>query len=177
MRIKKEWLAHKGWHPQDIERVMKGFNTAQSKKSNLHKFIEAFTPWLALSIAIIGNFIVSFALIPFIILIGDLNIYFLTVIIAASFGVLFSAVIKDIDMQIHHDIIVLLIVPTIGFLNFFIITRIANSLALSYQLMTHHQPSLLSLTYIIAFLAPYANFLIHKWYTTRQITAGKAYGS
>ncbi len=168
MRIRKERLAAKGWHPDEIEKTMHILEQAEQRKNDFTKFTEGFLPWLALAVALVGNFIVSYALVPLMVLINNLNIYFIILIIAGSFGVLFTSVVKDIDLHIHHDLLLLMIIPLVAFVNFFIITTIANSLSKAYMLDSSHLPAGVGLVYALAFLAPYAHFLIHKGLLRRR---------
>jgi hypothetical protein len=162
MKISREKLRDRGWSEADIEKTMKIINNAEKNKDQKLKIFEKFIYWIALLIAIIGNFIFSFVMMPIIIIVNNMNIYFIVIVLSVSFGVMFTAIVRDMDLHIKHDVIVIFIVPVIAFINFFIITNLANEISLQNKIQSYHAPGLVSLIYTVFFLAPYLIFLASK---------------
>jgi hypothetical protein len=113
--------------------------------------------WVLLIVAIIGNLVISIALIPFLLAFKKIPLYFTIVILAAMFGYLFDQLIKDIEnLENKHQIIAWAFIPALAIVNTYYMTSFANhvtnTLSLPFAL---HSPILISITYVIAFILPY----------------------
>lgn len=113
--------------------------------------------WTALLVALIGNLIISAALIPFLIVLKSFQLYIIIAILALSFGMLFNLLLKDIEnVDKKHHIIAGIFIPGLAILNIFIITSLANHLIEVFKIANNPQnPYYISLVYIIAFLIPF----------------------
>ncbi|MHA1918015.1 MAG: hypothetical protein ACTSUV_06880 [Candidatus Ranarchaeia archaeon] len=136
---------------------------AESKKTKFIGFLDTASYWILLAVAIVGNILVSFTLIPFIILLSNINLFIIIIILGASFGIMFSSVIRDVEIQLHHHTLILFVVPLVAFISFFIITNMSNAIATTYDIHTTHNPAFVGILYVFAFLVPYINLLFTKY--------------
>jgi len=114
--------------------------------------------WLALLVTIIGNLIISAALIPFLIVLKDVQLYLIIVVLGIAFGLLFDLLLRDIkNIDFKHHVIAAIFIPGIAIVNLFIITKLANRLIEMLNVVNvEHNPIIISIVYAVAFILPYA---------------------
>lgn len=156
-------LHSKGLNHDEIAKVKKIIDKAQAKKTRKTKILEKMSCWVILGITAIGNIIVSFMIIPYLVFLGNYTLYIILVIIGAALGIMFSQVLKSLEVEIGHHALMLLIIPTSAFVSFFIITSASNEIAKSYNIHSSHNPAIVGFFYIIIFLLPYLYFLFSKY--------------
>ncbi len=161
-------LHSKGFRPEEIEKIGKTISLAEQKKQAHVKILETMAYWVMISTAIIGNFLISFTLIPYIVLLDNINLYIVVVILGVAIGLLFTSVIKSLEIKLHHHTLIIFLVPVTAFISFFIITGMSNQIASFYNIKTAHNPVIVGLIYIISFMVPYFNFLFSKYIKTHK---------
>ena len=127
----------------------------------IKKTMNKLVYWLALLVTIIGNLIISAALIPFLIVMKDVSLYVIIITLGIAFGLLFDLLLKDIEnIDFKHHIIAGIFIPGIAAVNLYIITTLANRLIEILEVTNVKQnPIMISIIYIIAFMLP---FIISK---------------
>lgn len=164
MKNLREKLQEKGWDEEYIEKTIRILEEDKKNKSLLEK-INSIVYWVALLICIIGNFMISIVLIPFLITIeNEIALGIIIASISLSFGFLFNLLLKDIeDLDQNHHIIAGLFIPTLSLINIFYIVKVANYMISIFQIKTIHDPFIISIIYVLAFSTPYLlNKLIVK---------------
>ncbi|MBI4140597.1 hypothetical protein HY485_02040 [Candidatus Woesearchaeota archaeon] len=153
----KQKLAAKGWSQRDIEKTATILQQAHKKKTNWTLLLDELLIWLSIITAITGNFVLSVVLVPFLIIMSGTMLYATIIIIAAAFGVLFTLLLRAVErIEIKKRILTGIVIPVIGLINMYIIARLSNQLITQLQLKTtEHNPALVSMVYIFAFLIPY----------------------
>jgi len=155
--IKKK-LIDKGWSDKDIKKTLDILNGGRrSKKSSQMRFLDSVIYWIVLFVSIVGNLVISVILIPFLVVMDDVQLYLIIIILAFSFGLLFNLLIRDIENLDKSDhILAGVFIPALAIINIFIITRLANYLAdILFIKNNFHDPVLISIVYVSAFIAPY----------------------
>ncbi|MFH1589996.1 MAG: hypothetical protein ABIB43_05500 [archaeon] len=165
MKITRDRLAEKGWSEKEIEHAMNIFEKAEKKKRQKSHLLDKSIYWIALVLMIFGTFAFSTFLIPILVTFQNVSLYFIILLLAASFGVLMSVVIKDIeDLEKHHHLLIFLIVPITAIINFLIVVNIANNNPLAHLLSTHHNPFVVGFVYLAGLLIPYTYLVFEeKW--------------
>ncbi|RJQ17334.1 hypothetical protein C4573_04755 [Candidatus Woesearchaeota archaeon] len=158
MHINPYTLKEKGWSAKEIDHAA-GIVEKHKKKWDQAAY------WVLLIVTIVGNFLLSTALLPMMLLMNDLSFLALIGVLGIILGVLITGVIKGMDLHFHHHTAILFIVPLIAFISFFFITGTANLIALQTNIAYYHNPGIVGLVYIVAYLLPYIQFLI-----TRHLT-------
>ncbi|MBC8501043.1 MAG: hypothetical protein H8D38_04745 [DPANN group archaeon] len=165
MKITKERLATKGWADEEIDKTITILEKAKEKRHPRILLLDKTVYWIALLLVIFGNFAFSTFLIPILITFNNVSLYFIILLLAASFGIIMSVVIKDIeDLERKHHLAMLLIVPIIGLINFFIVVNITNNNPIADVLQYYHNPFLIGIVYLIGFMLPYSYLVFEeKW--------------
>lgn len=155
MKNLEEKLIKKGWERKYIDKAVKIFN--EDNKHPLIKKLDKVVYWTALMIVIAGNFLISTVLIPFIITISNsIALGIIIFSISLTFGYLFNVLLKDIesiDNSIH--IISGFFLPSISLINVYIMTNVSNHFMKLLNYNSKHNPYLIGIIYILAFMTPY----------------------
>ncbi|NQU98118.1 hypothetical protein HQ533_01510 [Candidatus Woesearchaeota archaeon] len=165
MKITKERLATKGWSEEEINKTIKILEKAKQKKHPHICVLDKAVYWIALVLMIFGNFAFSTFLIPVLVTFNNLSLYFIILLLAASFGIAMSIVIKDIeDLERKHHLAMFLIIPIVGLINFLIVVNLSNNNPLAASLNTYHNPWIVGVTYLVGFMIPYVYLVFEeKW--------------
>ena len=152
-----ERLRNKGWNQENIDDTMSIIEKAEDKKSKKIKFLDSIIFWSVLTIAIIGNLIVSIILIPFLLALKGFILYSIIATIGLSFGFFFDLLIRDIENLQKKDVIISnLFIPCLAIINIGYMVKFANYLQSTLQLgNVQHSYILISLVYAVAFMLPY----------------------
>jgi len=161
-------LKKKGWSEEDIKQA-----ESIIYKRRLHdksKSIDQSNKvlyWSAFVLIIIGNFIISVALIPFLLVLNRGSLDLIIIAIGFSFGLFFNLILRDIEYisNINH-LITGFGIPLIALLNFYVMTSMANALNNVFQFsQIRENPFSVAAVYTIAFILPYFwTFWIKKKY-------------
>ena len=152
----KRLLVKKGWSSREIEKTIRILGNAQHKKSKTILFLDQAAIWIGLLLVILGNFIVSVVLVPFLIIMSGFWLYLTLLLIAMSFGFVVSVIAEYLEkIQKEHLLIMGILLPAIALINVYIMTHFSNRLEILMQVGTQHSPALVALTYTVGFMIPY----------------------
>ena len=152
-------LRAKGWSKADINKAANIINKAEKPKKI--QLLDEVIYWFILVIAIIGNIVISIALVPFLIALKSSFLYLVIILMAITFGFLFDSLIRDIEsLEQKHVIIAGLFIPVLALINVFYITHFANYVSQTLNLDNTHNPFLVSIVYVAGFIAPYLIYRI-----------------
>jgi len=168
MRDMTATLARKGWGRVEISRVSDILAHAEASKSTGMRFLESTAFWVALLVAILGNFIVSVVLVPFLLLLKGASLYFTVFVIGIAFGALFSVLIRYVeDLRQGQHIIAGIFIPVLALINIYLIVYFSNKLEILLQLpVSPHSPAAVSMVYVFAFVLPY--FIKHMEHVRKK---------
>lgn len=112
--------------------------------------------WMILIISIIGNFIVSIVLVPFLLVLQGFALYLTLFTIGLSFGWYFTFLIRSIEkIKTGPRIIASVFIPAIALINIIIIVLMSNKLILLLDLRTgFHSPIFVGAAYVFAYVLP-----------------------
>ena len=151
MKITRERLVTKGWSDAEINKTLKILEKAKKNRHPHIVLLDKTVYWVALLLIIFGNFAFSTFLIPILVFFNNFSLYLIILLLSVSFGTIMSVVIKDIeDLQSHHHLALILLVPIIGIINFLIVVNKANFNPLADVLQNYHKQTQL-LIYIYHF--------------------------
>jgi len=154
-------LAEKGWQEHHIERAVSTLHAAESVKDSGTKLLDLVIYWVAMVLAVVGNFVLSIALIPVLLAFNDIALLISVAIAAILFGMTLDFVLKEIEhLRKTHLIIPELFIPAIALINVYIITNLSNDIARALQLPTTHNPWTVSIIYMVCFVIPH---FVFKW--------------
>lgn len=154
-------LRDKGWTEEDINNTVKIMERIENASGGHQKRFNVVLYWAVLFIAILGNFILSVVLIPFLLVLSNYQLYFIILLVGASFGLLFNIIIREIEyLDTKNHIIPGIFIPAIAIINISIMTDLSNYLMKVSNIdNTPHNPFAISIIYVVFFIIPY---LIHK---------------
>lgn len=138
---------------------------AEKKKGAVIKFIDLSIFWVMLIIAIIGNFILSVALVPFLITLKGAILYLSLFMIALSFGILFSFLLHSIDkLGGKKHILATVFIPSLALINVVIFAILSNKIIALLHLTTPpHNPIAIGAVYVLGYILPEAIIHPSKW--------------
>ena len=139
---------------------------AQHRKSAIIRVIDVSLYWVMLVLAIVGNFILSVAIVPFLLVLKGTTLYLSLFMIALSFGILFSFLLHSIQkIGLRKHILATVFIPALALINVAIFAILSNKLIELLHLSTPpHNPWFIGAVYVLGYVLPEA--LIHptrKW--------------
>lgn len=149
-------LQHK-WGSEHVQKARHILAHAEASKTVSMRFLEQSAFWIALILAIIGNFFVSITLVPLLLLMQGIGLYFTIFIVGLAFGFVFHVLIKYIDeLGQGQHIIAGAFIPALALINVYLIVYFSNQLEILLALATPaHSPLAISISYVVAFVLPY----------------------
>jgi hypothetical protein len=153
----RESLLEKGWTEEEVEKALDTLYEEQPKKEKHHKKMNRILYWSTLVLVIIGNTIVSIVMVPFLLVLSSISLYFVISVMGLIFGSLFNLLIRDIEhVDPRHHVIAGVFLPAIAIINIYVMVNFANMFNQALNISHIHQnPLLVSAAYVIAFLLPY----------------------
>ncbi|MEM3127075.1 MAG: hypothetical protein QW331_03345 [Candidatus Woesearchaeota archaeon] len=110
-----------------------------------------------LFLLILGNIIISIALIPVILIVQDSWIYFIIIFAGLAYGALFNYMIRDLEhLERKHHVLAAVIIIVSATISFFMLLKITTFLAPYFNIPEPKEQGLtVALIYVASFLAPY----------------------
>lgn len=151
-------LKRKGWSHEEMEKAQKIIDKRITHdKSRSMSLSNKVVFWSVVFVIILGNFIISMLLIPFLIILEKLALDIFVIILGFAFGTLFNLVLTDIryvDRKYH--LIAGVAIPVLAVFNLSLMTQAANALNNVLGLTAGRaNPVTISILYTIAFITPY----------------------
>jgi len=159
-------LREKGWTQEEIDHAVAILDESKKHKPKFTMVLDQLVYWVALILAIVGNIALSVVLIPFLLVLNNIQLYIFVVILASSFGLLFSQLLKDIQgLDKKHHVIAGIFIPALALINVYVMVNLANFLDKIFKLSkVEHNPVLISIVYVVFFIFPYIFRLIARHY-------------
>lgn len=149
-------IEKKGWNKKDIAEAVEIIKNAKQNKPSDVQFLEKRIYWILLIMIIAANFAISVALIPILMALRGIFLYFVVIVIGIVFGLLFELVIRSIEhLEQKHHVILAILIPLIALVNVFIISRISNDLTKTLNLRNFHNSIIIAVIYAAFFVLPY----------------------
>ena len=156
MRNLVERLEKRGWSKKDIIKTVGIIRNAKKNKPSDIRFLEKRIYWILLFVIIAANFAISIALIPVLVALKGMFLYFIIIIIGMVFGLLFELVIRSIDhLEKKHHLILAILIPLIAIVNIFVMSNISNYFIKILSLTNLHNSAVIAVVYSASFVLPY----------------------
>lgn len=154
--IKARHLIEKGWKKSDINKTLKIIEKAKESKHPKIKLLDKAVYWLSLLLAIIGNFVISLALIPELLVLEGLQLYLITATLGISFGMLFELLVRTIEnLKARHHLLLSIIIPLLAVINFVIVSINMKRLV---GIDNPQNPVIVGIVYALSFILPYSAY-------------------
>ena len=150
MEINHDRLKLRGWSEEEIAHTTKIVERIK-RSSHPHKnLLNETVFWTILFLAIATMIATTYWIIPLFIAMDNSVFYPFILIIGISFGLLYSAVIRDLDhLKVHHHLLLASAIPATTIISFALILSQANNI------INHHNTLIAGAVFSISFLAPY----------------------
>ncbi len=161
-------LEDKGWEPEYIEKAVSVIEENNKARGSIITKLDRLVYWIAMIVAIVGNFIISIILVPFLVSITNkIALGIIIFCIAMSFGFLFNVLLRDIkEIDSQHYIVSDIFIPALALINTFVITNVANHFINLLNIQTAHNPVYIGVIYVSGFVIPY---LADKFFNKEKI--------
>lgn len=135
---------------------MKETHHASACKPGWIRFVDNSLYWVLLLLAILANFVISVTLVPFLMTMRGFFLYFILLVIAITFGFLFSQILHALEyLQARQHLIIGILIPAIALINLAILTLLSNKLIGILELTTPaHNPWIVAVVYVIGYSLP-----------------------
>jgi hypothetical protein len=159
--VKKELrqsLLEKGWTETEVNKALDTLYSEDKTKQVLHaKKMNRVLYWSTLVLVIIANTLVSIVMVPILLVMSNLVLYFIIAVLGLTFGALFNLLIRDIEnIDPRHHVIAGIFLPAIAVVNIYSMVTFSNKFGQILQISHLQQnPWIVSLVYVVAFLLPY----------------------
>ena len=147
---------HSLW-PAGVLRKTSGiFEKAEASKPGWIRFVDKTLYWALLFIAILGNFIVSVVLVPFLLILEGWSLYVSLFFIGLSFGWIFGFILHSLaSLEREQHIIASLFIPSLALINVGIFAVLSNKLIVLLKLSTPpHNAFLVGGVYVFGYVLP-----------------------
>jgi hypothetical protein len=151
-------LRKKGWSEDEINRVSRIFEESPGKKSSTIVTLDKVAYWTGLFLAILGNFVISVLLIPFLILMKSFYLYLALIFLGIIFGWVFNVLLQDLEsIRTGQHVIAWIFIPVISIINVYVMANLSNFIATLMEIKSGiHEAPLVSAVYVFSFMFPYA---------------------
>ena len=154
----RKYLSEKGWKKKDMESAIKIIRHAKKHKHPKIKLLDKAVYWISLVVAIAGNFIISIALMPFLLALSGFRLFLFITALGASFGLLFELLVRGIEgLEAKHHLFLGIIIPIVALVNFVIIS---DNLKKLIGIESPHDPIIMGAVYGISFILPYLSYQV-----------------
>jgi len=155
----KHNLKRKGWHEDDINKVLDILYSEDKEKKHVQykREMNRIVYWSALMVLAIVNLVIAIVLIPFLMVFtSSFALYTVIIVTAFFFGILVNILITDIEhIERKHHLFAFVFIPVIGLVTFIISVSIANGVSEMLEINLRHNPIVVGLVYVIVFIIPY----------------------
>ena len=168
-------LMEKGWSEEEANRTHKLFYDHPNPQKHVHyvKKSSVLFYWMMLLDLAICNFIVSFGLVPFLMVLKPGYVELIVVVLGVFMGLFFNMLIWDIEhIERKHHYMAMIFIPVTAIINMVIMVVLANKFAVLLKAPGHANAFVISLFYVLAFSAPYG-FSVAKYEIQSRRKKGK----
>lgn len=147
----KRNLAKKGWSEAEIKRVERSIDTSLKNEVYFSKVLF----YSALMLIVFANLLVSLAILFLAIVLNSLALYLVIIVSAGMIGFLYNFLIEDIGhLENKHHLFASILLPLVGLFNLALIVIVSNKFVTDLGLGVKHNPWLVGLVFIVAFILP-----------------------
>ena len=146
--------SHPDWTPDAAAKTEAML--ARAKITPIVRTVNNLLYWILLVIAIVGNFVVSVVLVPFLVSLKGAGLYFILFFIGLSFGLVFGFILHSIeDLRPRKHVIAGIFIPAIAIINVAMMAILSNKLIMIMKLETpEHAPAVVGAVYVLGYIVP-----------------------
>ena len=158
-----ENLRKKGWSEEEIEQTVSLFDKDVQGNPIFSPKLSKVVYWSGIAIGIIGNLMISATMVPFLVFLDPMMVYFILFVLGFVFGSLFNVLLNDLEyLDVRHHVIASVFIPIMAVINVYIMVDLVNHLyavlfSSSKDIISTlhlHNATLMALCYVGAFLLP-----------------------
>ncbi|MFH1400173.1 MAG: hypothetical protein ABIH41_01515 [Nanoarchaeota archaeon] len=156
MHIDDRRLRQKGWSSQEIEQAA---SIVARKRVDAKDIVLAQASfWTLLLLSSLATIVFAFLIMSLVLFFPALFSYYVLVVLGASFGVLFSMSVKDIETYgRYHHIAFMLLNAVVAVVSFVLV--LGQAAGIPSVVASRTDPVLAAVLYALAFVGPYAYFV------------------
>ncbi len=145
-------LKQKGWSEEEIKHAERELEKVTAYDVHFSKIVF----WSALVVIIFGNMLVSFILIPFLIVLNQTFLFFITIVLGLLIGFVYNFLVTDIGhLRKKHHVAASIIIPLLAIANIIGVALAAESLTKNVTVQHQHNPWIVGVIFAVAFVLPY----------------------
>ncbi len=146
-------LQEKGWSTAEIKQAEAILERAERYDVHFSRIVF----WSALVVVVFGNVLLSFILIPFLIVLNEWVLFGAIILLAGMMGFLYNFLITDIGhLEKKHQVWAGILVPIIALANVTVTVWASNRFIADLQVNNPpHNLGIASVVFAVAFLMPY----------------------
>ena len=149
-------LKKRGWNKKEIAEAAWLIKKTKDSIEPESSFFQQRVYRILLIVILVANFSISIAMMPLLIALKGLFLYFIIVVMGISFGLLFELVIRSIEhLERRHHLMLAYLIPIIALINIFAITKISNNIMEVLSLKNTQNPWAIGIVYAASFVLPY----------------------
>jgi len=142
----KERLKQKGWTDQDINRALEIMYAQEQANSSVNQYTQSGSRILYWSALIVST--------------QGFTLYMMISVIGLVFGFLITVLLRDIEhIDYKNHIVAGVFIPALAIINVYVMVslsnKIANTISSTNTSFYQHNPIIISVVYVVAFMLPY----------------------
>jgi len=155
---------HGEWSTDFAAKTADILKNAEKLKPAWIRHVDGSLYWVMLFLAVVGNFILSVVLVPFLLTLKGASLYATLLLVGASFGWMFSFILHNIEsLRKGQHIIASIFIPCLALINVGIFAVLSNKLIILMNLTTPpHNPFLVGAVYVLGYVIPGAVMHLKK---------------
>lgn len=155
----EEKLKERGWTDEEIAHAISIMRSEDQKGRRvlIAKRMNPVLYWMSLIVAIIGNFVISIVLIPFLLVLSSYQLYIIIAVLALAFGAMFNLLTHTIEhVDPAHHVVAGIFIPALAIITVFVMVSVATRISsIVFRSPIHESPIIVSVFYVLFFMLPY----------------------
>lgn len=150
----------------DIGPIEREYEYERNRKEASVSTVAGIIYWVSLVAAIMGNFIISVILVPFLVMLDDqVTLYIIVMIMGLVFGALFNFLLTDIErLDENHHVMTGVVIPVLAVINVYIMVNVSKTIGTIISITVNQNALVISIIYVAMFMVPYIINAILKNY-------------
>lgn len=166
-------ISQSSFDNSEIGPIERQYEYEKNRKEDVASSLAGVIFWISLFAAIIGNFIISVILVPFLIMLEDkATLYVIVMIMGIVFGALFNFLLSDIQkLDEKHHVMSGVVIPALAVINVYIMVNVSKTVGEIVSITVNQNALVISIIYVAMFIVPYLITAIFKNYKVVKINS------
>jgi len=155
----------------DVGPIERQYEYEKNRKEDSSSSVAGVIYWISLLAAIVGNFIISVILVPFLVMLEDrVTLYIIVMIMGIVFGALFNFLLSDIErLDERHHVMTGVVIPVLAVINVYIMVNVSKTVGTFISVTVNQNALVIAIIYVAMFIVPYIITAILKNYKIIKI--------